>query len=225
MDTPKPRNEDYILIEIEKSAFVDFVWMSSRYCIPRHTISSSFHAQDIWKVVCDNPGCMSETRMRFEARDIRENISDTMRWHPNIEVHNEYNDRNRMDAYTLYLDYRLAHPDCDPKKTKFYIDCENCTVEAEPWENDNPNRLPFEDNMDLEPWCKLAACLNGEFYDVHVEYKGKSYVKKCIRTLSVNHYQGANEVEERYCHPDSWNSFVAPEYITKVAPASRPRCL
>lgn len=216
MKTLIKTNTDMRTIKIDKMVFTDFVWMSARYCIGRHTIAAGTHAQDIWRVVMMNPSCMSKGRKEFEARDIREYISNYMHSYPNIEVSNAYNDRIKADAYTLYLDYRKAHPECDPEKTKFYIDCTACTVDSEPWEKKGKYQLPFTDDMDLESWCDLAACLAGEIYVVSHEYKGNAGQSECIRSLSVNRYQGANTVEEHYHKLDNWSIFIAPEYITKV---------
>lgn len=157
-------------IVISNDRMEDFIWMSYRYCIGRHTIAAAYHADVIRGLIMDNPDCLSEDRKAFMAIDIRRQINDLVCWRSNIYVDGPRD----ADLYSLILYKGSEKPN---EKVKFYVDEFYNIVTTEPCENDKyvPHDKDYED---IIRWIKLANILdksthkiittnfNGEIKDV-----------------------------------------------------------
>lgn len=79
----------------------DLIWMSSRYCIGRHTIASHMHAGGIAAYAYDK---LPENRMSFMAADINNEIYDRLRFNNWLVIERYYNvDRAQFKPlYELY---------------------------------------------------------------------------------------------------------------------------
>lgn len=55
-------------ITITNREMEDFIWMSSRYCIGRHTIAAATHADTIAKVLTANPDILSKEMQEFMVK-------------------------------------------------------------------------------------------------------------------------------------------------------------
>ena len=60
--------------------------MSYRYCIGRHTIAASMHADTIMTLLNQNPSIMNKDRAAFNARDIRNEINRCISFKENIQI-------------------------------------------------------------------------------------------------------------------------------------------
>jgi hypothetical protein len=157
-------------ITISNDRMEDFIWMSYRYCIGRHTIAAAYHADVIRSLIMDNPDCLSEDRKAFMAMDIRRQINDLVCWRNNVTVDGPRD----ADLYSLILYKGSENPN---EKVKFYVDEFYNTVTTSPCEGDKyvPHDKDFED---IIRWIKLANILdksthkiittnfNGEIKDV-----------------------------------------------------------
>lgn len=138
----------------------DFLFCVARYCIGRHSYVSMY-ASEIWNIIDKNLDKFDHDRLLFFAGDLRAEISDRVgRYFSQFKVENAYNHDIVKDANTLLADYLDEHPDVDIKKTKFYIDCVNCTVETEPY-TPKPDDYSLGDlftlpDHDLSAWALLA---------------------------------------------------------------------
>lgn len=157
-------------IVISNDRMEDFIWMSYRYCIGRHTIAAAYHADVIRGLIMDNPDCLSENRKAFMAIDIRRQINDLVCWRSNVYVDGPRD----ADLYSLILYKGSEKPN---EKVKFYVDEFYNTVTTEPCEDDK--YVPYDkDFEDIIRWIKLANILdksthkiittnfNGEIKDV-----------------------------------------------------------
>ena len=157
-------------IVISNDRMEDFIWMSYRYCIGRHTIAAAYHADVIRGLIMDNPDCLSENRKAFMAIDIRRQINDLVCWRSNVHVDGPRD----ADLYSLILYKGSEKPN---EKVKFYVDEFYNTVTTEPCEDDK--YVPYDkDFEDIIRWIKLANILdksthkiittnfNGEIKDV-----------------------------------------------------------
>ena len=144
-------------IEIPDHDFIeDCIWMSYRYCIGRHTIAAAMHAPQIAKFLDMNPTIFSEDRKKFMAKDIRQEISDALRWRDDVYVQGFAED---VDAATLLLQYVTENHLDMTRDWKFDIDLRTETVQARPAEKKSITNL-LNDISDLLPWIKLANWLD-----------------------------------------------------------------
>lgn len=139
-------------IVISNDRMEDFIWMSYRYCIGRHTIAAAYHADVIRGLIMDNPDCLSENRKAFMAIDIRRQINDLVCWRSNVHVDGPRD----ADLYSLILYKGSEKPN---EKVKFNVDEFYNTVTTEPCEDDKyvPHDKDYED---IIRWIKLANILD-----------------------------------------------------------------
>lgn len=139
-------------ITISNDRMEDFIWMSYRYCIGRHTIAAAYHADVIRGLIMDNPDFLSEDRKAFMAMDIRRQINDLVCWRNNVHVDGPRD----ADLYSLILYKGSEKPN---EKVKFYVDEFYNTVTTEPCEDDK--YVPYDkDFEDIIRWIKLANILD-----------------------------------------------------------------
>lgn len=139
-------------IVISNDKMEDFIWMSYRYCIGRHTIAAAYHADVIRGLIMDNPDFLSEDRKAFMAMDIRRQINDLVCWRSNVHVDGPRD----ADLYSLILYKGSEKPN---EKVKFYVDEFYNTVTTVPCEDDK--YVPYDkDYEDIIRWIKLANILD-----------------------------------------------------------------
>ena len=150
-------------VVMSRDSFEDFLYMSYRYCIGRHTIHAACHADTIIRVIKSNPDCMSEERGQFTANDIRNEINNVIRWNDNIHIDGCTNvdvftrilvesakyDQPMKYTYRAYEDDIVAEPTANPKK----IDEE--FTDLFPW-------IIVANYLDKRTWKKVIVNLNGE---------------------------------------------------------------
>lgn len=150
------KREKYMLSEYE----IDNIWMSYRYCIGRHTIAAHCHAGDI----ANNAyGHMTKERMQFMAKDINQEIYDSLHVHDWFLIDNVWNMKNfkPLDIFYQCLNDLNLKDVNDLKRVKG-IEC-YYTKEGELKtdvyyynDKDKFNYKSLMDISDLEVWQRLA---------------------------------------------------------------------
>ena len=194
------------------------MWNSTRYCVGRHSYVSMY-AEDYWRIIRQNREKFNESRLRFFARDIKNEIADVMRYWDNVKTENTGNDRIKYDPHFLLCRYMYNHPECEFTKTDFEIDCIAGTVTA------SPRPEPIEENMamfhkipdvDLMEWSKLASCILDSF-TVEIKNGDKKESVEVIESYEQVRYDYDEpwRWERRYNAASRWTQFVPDDLIVR----------
>lgn len=206
-------------IKISSSALEDFIWMSYRYCIGRHTIAAAMHADTIWDIIHKNPDCLSEERKAFMAKDIRNNINTILGWRNNIDVIGHEN----FDVYSKYL-YEVSKCD-NPNEFCFHIDTIRDNVTIDKLDEDEISDCKCDnDYPDLIRWTRLANYLDIKYHKIVVtNYDGKIEEYECysypMYVTDDNHMIIPNKYRKVWTTIDtplSQNRHIAEEYIIDI---------
>lgn len=196
-------------IVISNDRMEDFIWMSYRYCIGRHTIAAAYHADVIRGLIMDNPDCLSENRKAFMAIDIRRQINDLVCWRSNVHVDGPRD----ADLYSLIL-YKGSEKPND--KVKFYVDEFYNTVTTEPCDDDK--YVPYDkDYEDIIRWIKLANILDKSTHKIiTTNFNGEIKDVECYPYP----YKVDNGVYvTKWTSPENTlvnDSYLADEYIVEI---------
>ena len=197
-------------IVVDKDFFEDSIWMSYRYCIGRKTIAAVSRAADIARYA----KYLSENRRKFNAKDIRQEISDCLRFCSNVSIEGyEY----KYDAYSIIFSY-IANNEVDFTKQKLYINVNDGSVEVVNIENPELTSRSYDpksDAHDIIPWIELANYMADDVYLVTLEYDGKIEEKECIKSFNPNTFKQVwKSVENIEKGNNQW--YLVDEYITNV---------
>ena len=167
-------------VTISSRHIEDFIWMSYRYCIGRHTGAAANHAETIHKLLVDNPDLLSEERKEFMAKDIRQSINDVIKWKNNVT--SGFTSKDIFSELLYSVDY--YHTETHKYNWHVYstesVEISPRIEAVEPWES-------FESEYtDLIGWVRLANFLDKschkeiiiEYDNDHYDYIGYSYPKK-----------------------------------------------
>ena len=196
-------------INLERHSLEDFIWMSCRYCIGRHTISSAAHADTIAKVLRDNPKSLPQFRYYYLAKEIRSIIRSQCTWNDTISA-DGYRDFDVLSA-VLLKSAELK----DPKKYAYNVN--TITGEVTATIPEIPITAPFDvDAIDLIPWVKLANWLDKNTHvNIVMEFDGKTIKKECF-PFPIKIDGKYQTVYARVEDADiSINKWIASEYILK----------
>ena len=163
-------------LAISNRSMDDFIWMSYRYCIGRHTIAAAHHAETIHSVIRSNPDMLSDDRKAFNAKDIRAEITTQIAFYPNVYI----NGRHDFDAYTLLLIEGSKYKD-NCKGKRFFLDSYKNELSLEDYIENSYTSTFDKDFIDLIPWVRLA-----NYLDVNCHYK-----------ITVNFN---NEIQDYICY-------------------------
>lgn len=159
--------------EIERDIMTEFeydcLWMSIRYAIGRHTISSHSHAGEIVRNCYGR--FISEERQEYEAYDICREIDDVLRWHFNFYIsEHELDNREQFQPLDLFLNFITTYGITDIndfKKIKaIYVKYDKSTKEFSfdvremPNGEDSKSCYSLMDIDDLIIWQLASHCLN-----------------------------------------------------------------
>lgn len=204
---------------INPSNLEDLIWMSYRYCIGRHTIAAAMHADTIMSIIVSNPGVISQERIQFNARDIRNEINRCISFRDNFHIDGS---TDGIDVYSAVL-YGLNEFD-SPKETNFIFDTYTMTLKGEPSNKCVENwRLVDHDYSDLIPWVKLANWMDPSCHKtITTEYEGEVTETRCYPfPYQVRLADGRVIYEERWARVEkpsapSTCTYLAPEFIKKI---------
>lgn len=217
MAVKKHKNE----VPVSKDDLEDFIWMSYRYCIGRHTIASHMHASTILKYI----GHMSEERQQFAVTDIRKDISHIIHFENNVYV-DGYCEAG--DAISILIKFMIENnislKECDVlKHNKIKINTTTGVVSVEPipeeeYENTDKYKYSFIQNTinDVIVWIKLCNYLDKRSHKF-IEYNGERM--EVFPFPDINQY-GVPEIlwttiDSYKDHPHI-TQYIAPEYIKFV---------
>jgi hypothetical protein len=202
----------------DQKFFEDLLWMSVRYCIGRHTISSTKHANHI----AEYADTMDDVFREKLAVEIRREIDRSLSFNSNIKIEYRYDD-DSIDVATL-IGKALAETDPEEllwKDTLFTVDKKNHEV-VKSTVFDCANQKITTILCDYLPWAKLANFLDKSTWrDVVVEYDGKRETYKCfpyiqeIFSSETKYSYRINWCEVCKAHT-RWDVFISPEYIKEI---------
>lgn len=195
-------------ITITNREMEDFIWMSYRYCIGRHTIAAAAHADTIAKVLTANPNILSKERQEFMIKDIRCEINNVLNFKSCIQFDGFHQDK---DWFTKLLIFSNTQE--NPKSKKYFIDCNTGEIECTDTTVDSWNVFD-SDYEDLIPWVKLSNMFDPKCWKkVFVEYDGKKENYECYPwPAKIN---GKYEiVYSKIGEMTGWN--INPDFIVKI---------
>lgn len=196
-------------LKVSNTSMEDFIWMSYRYCIGRHTISAVHHAETIHSVVRSNPDMLSDTRRAFNVIDIRREITSQIAFRSNVYI----DGCGDFDAFTLLLIEGSKYKDRD--NVKFILN--SYTNELSVEESDSKYEAFDKDYIDLIPWVRLANYLDKKCHKkitVHFNDEDKEFI--CYQYPMR---QGDGSYKMVWSELDSdvtMNRWLDEEYIVKV---------
>lgn len=200
-------------IEIPSRNFItDCMWMSYRYCIGRHTIAAAMHAPEMAKFISVNPDIISDDRRKFNAKDIREEISSVLRWRDDVHIDNFVLD---VDAASLIMQHIVNAKLDMTKDWVFEVDLRTHEVKHHPATAKSSANI-INDLSDLNPWIKLANWLDPH-EEITYEYKGERKTEPGFTTFSIGRDITAHKVTcDTYIKNPYINTYIADEYIIKT---------
>jgi hypothetical protein len=161
-------------IIIAPNKMEDFIWMSYRYCIGRHTGAAANHAETIHKLLVNNPDLLSEERKEFTAKDIRQSINDVINWKNNVTF-----GFTSRDVFSELL-YSIDQFHTETHKYNWHVYSTESveifprTEAVEPWESFD------HEYTDLIGWVKLANFLDKSCHKMVVfQWNGETYEQEC----------------------------------------------
>ena len=197
-------------VTMSSKSLEDFMWMSYRYCIGRHTIAAAYHATPIARVIKSNPDVFSQERLSFNAYDIRDRINDAIRFLDCYDIDSVL----RLDAFSCAL-YKSSEVD-NPAEYIYHVE-QNGYVELDAPKELLRHRFD-QDYIDLIPWVKLANWLDKPTHRmITVKYNGKVETYECFpypQKMDDGKYRKMwTNVEDVDI---TFNKWIAEEYITKI---------
>ena len=201
------------IIKVSQSFLKDSIWMACRYCIGRHTITSSTFPDDVIKYV----KYLSDSEKEFLAKDINREITNCYDFNDNINVIGfSYN----YDAFSLIVKY-LSENDVDFKNNRFSININTGEINHESFEPTKKyNRSLEDDFIDMIGWARLSQYLRGDFKTVVTEYNNEVKEIKCIETYTYNY--NTKKLEKVYMSIDHCESsltrgiYIDEQYIKEI---------
>lgn len=201
------KNKD---VKISRDSFEDFIWMSYRYCIGRHTIAAACHADTIAKAIKDNPHALTKERKEFNSVDIMREVNSRCNWKDCYQI---YGTRD-MDIFSavLYASNELDNP------RDYIYEVDAYSGDVTPIKADKELLCKFDDDyIDLIPWVKLAYWLNESTHKmVTTVFEDKEETRICFPfpiKYNGKYKQVWSSVEDASMSANRW---IAEEYITKI---------
>lgn len=194
----------------------DYLWQATRYCVGRRSYVSTM-GYDYAKLIHKNLNEFNSERLEFYARDILENVADSIKYYDNIHIDNAYNNSIKTDPITLILKYikenNISSNDID--KWKFDVDCTYNTVKGTLYNGEKQVSLLFNQHeiVHLISWVDLANSLIN-IYKVDLTNGDTYYVVKSINYV----YSNSNNLEFVYRNIENMNSstYINPVYIKEI---------
>jgi hypothetical protein len=193
-------------VEIDSETLLDTILFSAiRYCIGRHSYVVG-DAIDFARIIDENRDKFNKERLKFLARDIREQTSNCLeRYFDNVHVEGAYNDRIVVSAHRLIAEF-MEGAAIDFREYAFDTDCTEGRITVCKAGKESGN-LPTTYFADIEPFEKLADVIDNKFVEVRV---GTEWCK-CLPCYEYN--PQANTFEKLYSNFPQRNSYVPKEYI------------
>ena len=209
--------------DMYKDVIQSMVWMSYRYCIGRHSIAANMHAPELAQFIDLNPKAARDKQ--FTAKDIRQSISDVIRWRDDVHVDGF---PERVDAYSLILreivDKKL---DFEHKLYKYNVDFHTNIVDVEEVQitDETAQRLSYLDSIigqnisDLMPWIKLANWLDPQLMiSYHDPELDEDFVKPGFEFFIKwgGQVHRVFATQETYMKNPFVDWYISPEFINEI---------
>lgn len=152
----------------------DFVWMSYRYCIGRHTIAAHYHATTIAQNVY---GKISDERMQFNSEDMCSCIYDNLQYKDFIDFgwYGNIPKRHFKPLDVVYSIFAKEGIDCEEKVKNIKTIAIDWNKDKNDFDysiyyfNENDKNKDYGRSMwdisDLEVWQKLANLFDRECHN------------------------------------------------------------
>lgn len=194
---------------ISDNSLDDFIWMSYRYCIGRHTIAAAYHAETIRRVIMSNPNSLSPEKKAFMATDIRREINTHVCWRNNVYVDGPRD----KDLYSMILYKGSETPN---EKMSYKINEYDNTIITKPCEDEK--YVPYDEYFeDYIRWIRLANILDIKTHkNIKVSFNGEESEHICYPYPMK---QNDGSYKEVWCSLDKDlinNSYLAEEYIVEI---------
>lgn len=202
---------------MEKNFLEDLIWMSTRYCIGRHTIASHCHAGNIIRHAYDY---MDDNFKKTLARDIRNMINDQVKFYDNIKLENVYVFDN-LDSDAVYMigNFIYITEIKYINEYKYVVDFEKKSVSACGL-NEPKNIGEIID--DLLVWSKMANFLDPTTH-VKIEVNDNGETKTITAFPYIERIYGKEiQYQRLYCDLESYkanpdqNIFINPDCIKLI---------
>ena len=201
---------------MEKTFLEDLIWMSTRYCIGRHTIASHCHA-GIIKHAYDH---MDDAFKKTLVKDIRNMINDQVKFHDNIKLENIYtSDSPNLDAVYMIGDFIYNSEIEYIDEYKYVVDFTKKTVSV--YDLNSPKNLSGVID-DLLVWSKMANFLDPSTH-VKIEVCDRDQIKTITAFPYIERIYGKKTQYQRlYCDLESYkmnpdkNLFINPDCIKLI---------
>lgn len=220
--------------------FEDFMWMSYRYCIGRHSIASVMHAGTIAQYA----KYLTPHSLEHAVTDIRNEINDAFRWNNKYNVKITNNTYYDVVSIILNAFAKRDIQDVNPSLLKAFnidnliikdinIDGINemltaykfdidptynvCNMVCDEKQTKYTYTMLCDDMRDLLPWVKLANYMDKHCHR-YIELNGEvvevfpyySMTSKSIEILYVD--------MESYINSPSQTVFIDPEHLNFISP-------
>lgn len=209
----------------------NLIWMSYRYCIGRHTIAACGHAGDI---LSNSYHKLSRERALFMAYDIRREINNILRCSRlNFYFYEQDSQDNEnylpLEAYFDCINKNNLVEFNDLDKIK-KITCKRFgEYEIEYEENPTKSTYRTMDLDDLLPWANLANAFDYRQHRLITctdPQDGKVKQFECVPVYICTdrhkyQYEKFWTTIERMIVNPSIQTYISPEYITKVEPIKK----
>ena len=192
----------------------DCIWMSYRYCIPRHSIAAHCHAGDIANHAY---GRMTKERMQFMSKDINREIYDILHIHDWFSIDNVWNlkEYRPLDIFYQCLNDIGFKTYDDIKKIKgiecYYTKEGKLKTDVYYYNDGKFNYKSFMDVEGLEVWQRLA-----NLFDIDNHKWCKCSGGKIVEYYEYwTHYRTENGLEFRKikCPIEGFHNFSVTTWI------------
>lgn len=160
----------------------DYMFQATRYIVGRNSYITS-NAIDYLLLIDKNRDKFNEDRLKFFASDIRENISNQVKFFRNVHVENHHNSTCKYDAYSLIVQACIdkgikAH---NTAKYVFFVDCYTGECKVEGAKQDYSKEYCFRLDIDLPKFISLANSIDRQ-KEITIKVKDKERKVKCFES-------------------------------------------
>lgn len=186
---------------------------------------------DIAQLIHRNRDKFNADRVKWLARDLREQATHRLQWLKNVICNNDSNDRIVSDAYTLIAKHLQAHPEIRFCHYDWEVDCVSGKVYANKRETPLMTNGGFHTQTlydhDIATIVDAANIIDESCHRIVVaEYEGKEKETLCFPSIWAKQiYNEEKHICEDYTYEMQWKPvdrphvYVAHEYITEIKDA------
>ncbi len=176
-------------IDIKEDVLSDLIWMSSRYCIGRHTIAAAHHAYNLVPL-CEYLSQDERDRLML---DIQRNINTVLTWKDDVHCYGMDGDLFTSLCRLHSNNYAFVNTNSN---VHYYVDFYNDTYKVELGDECKNNWQ--SDYIDLYAWHRLQRYLTNERYIIE-----KNNIKhECFSVMCVH----GNTYTEIFCPVEDYKS-------------------